>query len=359
MNNIQEERFDNDVRQYVSHSIYVINIVLLLCHIFFIIIFRYMNITFMYYFNYLSIAVYLSSFLILKKRMTSLFISVTYTELYVHMVLAAICVGWEFGFQQYCFGIIPTIMFTDYFINDKRKIRISSLVMISVIILSYALLKLWTCHYPPLYHVESHFITEVFFLVNAVVTMLFTTIYLSLYGNSVFRLEGALKNLADRDELTGLYNRRQAQRLINAAFADCSSKGSSLCIAILDVDLFKNVNDTYGHDAGDEVLKSLSSVLCQHEDNVPGLTAARWGGEEFIVLHTGYTDSRDAIIAEFEFLRMIIENTSVSVNGQTIRFTSTIGVAFSDGCQSVSEIIKKADDNLYIGKNNGRNQVVA
>ncbi len=127
----------------------------------------------------------------------------------------------------------------------------------------------------------------------------------------------------------------------------------NVSIILFDIDYFKKVNDTYGHDIGDEVLKLISKTIAGSLRE--GDTASRWGGEELMVLLLGATEN-DAI-KKAEEIRELISNLSFSVPG--LRVTISSGVVSSEEGVGLSELIKRADEALYKAKENGRNRVEA
>ncbi len=157
---------------------------------------------------------------------------------------------------------------------------------------------------------------------------------------------------ASTDTLTGLYNRRQFFALTKQAFAVSTREKTPYCVIMLDIDHFKSINDTYGHDAGDIVLKHLSDIITQtlRKSDI----IARWGGEEFIVFLQNTTPEKAVVPAEK--LRAAVEATSVTVGDQTIRFTISLGISISQ-ITDVNLLQKEADLALYHSKENGRNQV--
>ena len=128
---------------------------------------------------------------------------------------------------------------------------------------------------------------------------------------------------------------------------------------MLDIDFFKKINDTYGHDAGDEVLVALAKILRDKHDENEGFHVSRWGGEEFLVFYERHQKSREDVIEEFDALRQKIQDTVIQYNNSTINITVTIGLAFYEKGETINSLIKVADKNLYEGKNAGRNRVVA
>ena len=165
------------------------------------------------------------------------------------------------------------------------------------------------------------------------------------------RKEAQITRLMLTDSLTGIPNRRFFMQELEREYKRSKRSGSSICIAICDVDHFKSVNDNYGHDIGDEV---LSSVAANIENNVRQTDfAARWGGEEFIIMFIDSTCGDAYDVAER--VRKSIESTLIeSINDNV---TISIGVTQSVANERYGELLKRADRALYESKNNGRNQV--
>lgn len=160
--------------------------------------------------------------------------------------------------------------------------------------------------------------------------------------------------LARRDELTGLSNRRaffhDGKQVLNQA----KRFDHPLSLVMLDVDYFKQVNDTHGHAAGDEVIQALANVLKKHAREVDIL--GRLGGEEFALI-LPETTLPDAV-AMAERLRAEIENTTVSTTKSDIHFTTSFGISTLTSPQtSLENLISKADEALYLAKRKGRNRV--
>lgn len=159
-----------------------------------------------------------------------------------------------------------------------------------------------------------------------------------------------LRDLSERDPLTLLHNRRGLEnRLAGLAERCVGPDNQALGVLMVDLDHFKSVNDTLGHDAGDQVLRILSGILL--EEMRPNNIAARWGGEEFILLLPGIPPERLAPAAER--LRTRVE-TDLRYNGMS--FTASIGGALGV-VGDFDALVKRADDALYRAKANGRNRV--
>lgn len=168
------------------------------------------------------------------------------------------------------------------------------------------------------------------------------------------RLEDALRLQARTDSLTGLANRRDFYERADREIALARRQLTPLGLLMLDVDHFKQINDHYGHAAGDAVLKVLSASLGM-EIRVIDI-AARLGGEEFAVLLPA-TDSGWALQAA-ERIRARLASEVVAVDGQSIRFTVSIGASMvKEDDRTIEEALRRADEALYLAKKQGRNQV--
>lgn len=159
-----------------------------------------------------------------------------------------------------------------------------------------------------------------------------------------------LSRLAERDQLTGLYNRRRMDDLLRYELSKYRIE-NDLSLLVLDIDHFKKINDTYGHDVGDSVLRELSS--CVQTMTQAGDTLARWGGEEFVCLLPD-TDAKEAA-AVAERMRARVANVSFAYAGHV---TISVGVAAARPDDSPETLFKRADKALYQAKKDGRDQVV-
>jgi diguanylate cyclase (GGDEF)-like protein/PAS domain S-box-containing protein len=170
----------------------------------------------------------------------------------------------------------------------------------------------------------------------------------------------ALQEIASRDDLTGLYNRREINRQLANEVARCRRHGHSMALLLLDLDHFKMVNDTYGHSVGDEALRSVASLL---RDGIRGEDqAGRYGGEEFVLLLP--ETSPEGALHTAERLRQTIATSIVlakRADGSTlpVDLSASIGLAIYPNDGSNEELLLEAADRaLYQAKNNGRNQTV-
>lgn len=169
-------------------------------------------------------------------------------------------------------------------------------------------------------------------------------------------LQEKLREQANRDSLTGLFNRRYLEGTLERELARCRREGAPLTMVLLDVDHFKKVNDTYGHPAGDEVLRALSHLLSENariEDIV-----CRYGGEEFLLVLPKMP--LDIAIDRAAQLLKAFRETTVTVGEMRIQTTISIGIAAApEHAESAEGLIQCADRALYQAKANGRDRAVA
>jgi diguanylate cyclase (GGDEF)-like protein len=164
----------------------------------------------------------------------------------------------------------------------------------------------------------------------------------------------ALERIATIDELTGLLNRRSAKKYLEEALDLFNRYEEPFSILLLDIDYFKKINDTYGHDMGDIVLIDLADCLkdtLRKNDRI-----SRWGGEEFLVVLPKEESGTAMYVAER--LRKKISELKINLLDKKISITVTIGVATIKKDLKVNDVFKKADLALYKGKHNGRNVVI-
>ncbi|MDE2439696.1 MAG: diguanylate cyclase [Betaproteobacteria bacterium] len=168
------------------------------------------------------------------------------------------------------------------------------------------------------------------------------------------RLQVALQELAVRDSLTGLYNRRYLDETLDREVSRARREGNPLSLVMIDIDYFKRVNDTYGHQVGDEVLRTLAATLStdiRAED-----VACRYGGEEFLILLPNMP--LETAILRAEAWRAAVERLSIAHGNFELTFTISLGVsAYPDQGKTPDDLTRCADQALYQAKHEGRNRV--
>lgn len=173
-------------------------------------------------------------------------------------------------------------------------------------------------------------------------------------GSYAATVSCSLKDMITTDPLTGLLNRRACRSSLQKMIEQCrENRQQSLSVTIGDIDFFKRINDTYGHECGDMVLKSVSNIFKKNMEE-KGLVS-RWGGEEFLLAF------ELPLAQAHEKLKQIadeIKETTFAYEGETFSVSLTFGLTGVTGEQPLDEIVKEADDLLYRGKAEGRNRIV-
>ena len=278
-------------------------------------------------------------------------------EVTIYSVVSTYYVGLRCGTYCFLFSIIPIII---YFGSSlfKGKQRWGVVLMLILNFVMFAELYICFFNIPPVYTVSAPimlflFIFSAFSMVFA--TLLYNAMYIYSSENRVTILEQKNKQLsvdAHEDELTSLLNRRGFLPLVKSFMN--SDEGDHFSIAFCDLDDFKRVNDSYGHEAGDEVLKHITQVIRQE---LPGCDICRWGGEEFVILmkHCDMVNAK----GQLERLRKTVESNPTSFFGKQIFVTLTIGLEeYNTEYKEPEAVIKKADERMYYGKQHGKNVVV-
>jgi diguanylate cyclase (GGDEF)-like protein/PAS domain S-box-containing protein len=176
-------------------------------------------------------------------------------------------------------------------------------------------------------------------------------------NSSLLSVRHQLRRLEDtalQDPLTGIGNRLYMERRLQIAILEFQQHGTPFGILFMDIDHFKLINDTYGHEAGDKVLRMVTATL--HRNLRTEDTIARWGGEEFVALLGGINSSSLGRMAEK--MRTLIEHSTLWMGGENVGVTISIGMTLIQPTDSTIQlIINRADYNMYKSKQNGANRI--
>jgi len=182
---------------------------------------------------------------------------------------------------------------------------------------------------------------------------MFNDLSKNTHGELICELE-KLKEEVYTDALTAIGNRKYAEINLERRLNEWQDVGIPFTIFFIDIDDFKNINDTFGHNIGDKVLKMVSKSLVSTLRSMD--VACRWGGEEFIVISPNLTKSTTAQVAER--LRQFIEKSWVSnESGKNLSVTISVGCAIVSESDTEDSIVKRADEAMYSSKLNGKNRV--
>jgi two-component system, cell cycle response regulator len=162
--------------------------------------------------------------------------------------------------------------------------------------------------------------------------------------------------MAITDPLTGLYNRRYMESHIGTLVEQAATRGKPLTVLVLDIDYFKSINDTHGHDAGDDVLREFAIRI---RKSIRGIDlACRYGGEEFVVVMPETDMAVATVVAERLRRRIASDPFPIQQGARTVDVTISIGLAALGRDDNAARVIKRADQALYRAKRDGRNRVV-
>lgn len=248
------------------------------------------------------------------------------------------------------------LMVIDFFAHYgyyKRKAIISLVICAVYLYLHVSPLALTGCvPVPEQNYMAYKVINGIFVFINmGIVSYVYSKNSQVLDGKLV-EYNNKLKKQASTDALTGLCNRRTAVEFINSLIEERSASG--FCVCMCDIDFFKKVNDSYGHDIGDNVLNGVATTMV--EGFPKDCLTARWGGEEFLVIfpHMNGDDAKMLL----DIMRSKIKALEFTAGEKKFGITVTYGLAEYGFDDDAEKIVKQADEKLYMGKQNGRDQVV-
>jgi diguanylate cyclase (GGDEF)-like protein len=207
------------------------------------------------------------------------------------------------------------------------------------------------------YAIQGTFLVFNFITLILSTMLIFFTYYLIATSISRSRIHQELERISMTDSLTGLYNRRYLEQKILQEYRRYENTGVEFALVIADIDFFKNINDLYGHDCGDSVLKSITEDIGKAIRTYDAV--ARWGGEEFLLLLPA--TNRDQAITLAERVRKTVEARKFEFDSgkRSVTVTLTLGVSIVSSGDTIDSMIKRADMALYHGKRKSRNCVIS
>ncbi len=322
-------------------------------HFIFFFIFWIINIPFLSFLNIGSMLLYIFGFIMNQHKKHFLSQAVCSLEVLIHAFLAVTFLGWESGFHYYIICIIPIAFFAS---KQSPKLKFS---ITGIYGLSYIALFVYSFLIKPLNPPDIHLAhgLNIMNMTGSAAIIAFISFY---YSRTVVRAEERmrllnrnLELLAKIDHLTGLYNRRFMLEKIDDEVKRSKRSMRPFSLVICDIDDFKIFNDSYGHDCGDYILKSLSDFMKKSLRDQDSL--ARWGGEEFMILLAETSLENAAAIADR--MRAKIAETKYVYKRMKYKLTMTFGLAVFDGSAGIEECVIKADQALLTGKRQGKNRV--
>lgn len=331
-----------------------LDVMCVIVHLIYTVAFAWTKILPLIIFNAASMLFYTGLFFFIKKGKYAAAGTGLAIEIMLHVALETILIGWEYGFALQLFVIMATAFFLPYKKNSACYILSGTAILLFFMLLTASTLA------EPIYSGERlESISKELYVFNCLVAIvpLFLESYMYRLTSEkaedlLFARNKDLIVLASIDPLTSLLNRRSMEQKLDEAYNKRELMSEPFCVVIGDIDDFKLVNDTYGHDCGDYVLKTISDMLSsslRSRDNI-----ARWGGEEILIL----LNSTDigCTIQTVERIRRNVAEHEFEYEGQKFHVTMTFGLSWRRAF--IEEMLKDADDHLYAGKANGKNQIV-
>jgi diguanylate cyclase (GGDEF)-like protein len=347
----------------IKHKNYVLYIVCFIVHLAFSPV--------SYYFHFYSIGAYsigsaflYGTFILFYKDLPhTFFFTFSYLEILAYSVFCTIVLGADAGTELFTINIVPAL-FLFNFSAWKNRVYLS---VLSFIAFAATFFIVWWDFMRPEAMTNGYLtavtVNRTFYIISVCANTAITTIFL-IYLSATVSLDLSrskfkasqhaieLEYMANHDALTGLMNRRKISPYLNDCVTAKAENGTDYALSIFDIDNFKRVNDTYGHDAGDFILKQVTSLV---RIMLTGDTKiARWGGEEFLILFPSLGD----IMPVLNSIRRQIELSTFKWKDSVIPITLTFGVSSSAGGDSIDRIIIDADNNLLYGKQHGKNCVI-
>lgn len=303
---------------------------------------------FLVWFSIPTALVYVLGFVLISNERYKFYVRLVYSWLTFYMSVTTICLGYKFGFHLYCLSMIPINYYTEYLAFKMDRKNINTHFMTGLIIVGYVVSTVYSSIRGPIYETDN-LIAGVFWIFNSLVVIIFIVTYSSFLIRGIIDSETRLFEIAHKDRLTGLYNRHYMMEVLSGAESD----DKEYCIAMLDIDNFKKVNDAYGHNAGDEVLTRVADSM---REICGDCVISRWGGEEFLILVEGTVGGNGQEL--LERLREKVQKSNIVFEEKEIKVTLTAGLSDKDRNVSLDKWIMSADEKLYSGKHSGKNKVV-
>lgn len=261
------------------------------------------------------------------------------------------CFGWDIGIQHFLLVLLVFVFFCKY---KHETLKILYAVFLFVLRLTL----FYYCHSHEPVIVLHAALSNTLQIVNTFFIFLSLGLVAYLFSSSTQEMEGKLIEFnrklikqANTDTLTGLYNRRRTMEYLESLLTTADTQ---ISICLCDIDHFKRVNDTYGHNVGDVVLKKIAETF--QTKLPPDTFISRWGGEEFLLIFP--RANGDEAIGALEVLRQKIRDIVFDGGIENFTISLTYGLVEYDYCSDITTLLKEADEKLYIGKENGRDQIV-
>lgn len=357
-----------------------------LMHITFFITFSVFKMGMLMLVNVFSILIYIVSSIVTFRTDLSKYgahwLLVIYLEVLLHALICTVIQGMEVAFYLFPLMITPLCAYYLFIFCNKKKFFRIAVVMVCTSLLSLAGVFVFIENVGTVYeltgmHVLSH--TEILTIrtINIIFTFVLLVVFTAIFYIEVMRLFSQLREsneklnfIATHDALTGLSNRHSLWKF----FDELEQSKDHYCVVMGDLDDFKKINDTYGHDCGDIVLKSVANVILGKMNEGSDM-ACRWGGEEMLLVMRG---TRENCFDRIDKIKTEISSLGIVHEGRPVKVTMTFGFADSEEMKDLRKpedvevvtatrtaahigmenLISVVDKRLYIGKRSGKNVII-
>lgn len=298
-----------------------------------------------------SMVLFLAVFLLSYQYSTFVSYCILNVCILVWTIVNVYYLGWNAGIQHFLSVLLVFVFFSKYRHETAKIIYVMLLYALRLFLFFHCqthdpILKLTTGQSGTIQIINSFFI----FLSLGLVAYLFSTTTQEMEGKLI-EYNRKLMKQASTDTLTGLYNRRRTMEYLEKLL---QTPDTQISICLCDIDFFKRVNDTYGHDIGDIVLTKISETFRKRLP--PDTFISRWGGEEFLLIFPRLNG--DEAIVALETLRQNIKEIVFDGGSETFSVSLTYGLVEYDYHSDITTLLKEADEKLYIGKESGRDRIV-
>lgn len=346
-----------------THKYRLMSLFAAFIHLVFCIVMGMIGANILCYYNIFVVYLYCFMGIVLTNRKKFRLVMVMFfVEVEFHSALASLLLGWEWGFMLYTIALVPAAFYLANSLANRSKHIAYAIGLSTFVIVIYFIASIMQPHIKPYYDwIDSPVAREGMRYFNIVIAFTVQLVFSALFALETRYMEQLLEKEnvklgieASYDPLTRLLNRRSMTRFMSDELELSNDTPQKCCLVMLDIDDFKHINDTYGHDIGDKVLVTLADLLT--EEVRAGDYTCRWGGEEFLLLIHG--DKQETYFVADRIRRKLEETSLKNKYDGTFNVTATFGVAEYRDFMPLRSIIDEADEKLYYGKNHGKNQVV-
>ncbi|MCM1092236.1 MAG: GGDEF domain-containing protein [Butyrivibrio sp.] len=308
--------------------------------------------------NIFSVLLYIGCAIAIHKRAKILHVlRVCYAEIIMQVLVASAMIGYECGFEFYLLAITCHAFYMAYIYRNDKSVNPLSYVCVDAA--AFIIQRWWVSYNAPVYTFRDPEVSHILYILNYFTAVIVIAGSMTALLAQILHLEGRLLQenkdlevLSQTDALTGLVNRRAVEE----KYQYMTQNAEQYAVIMGDIDNFKRINDTYGHNVGDAVLRRVAEIF---NDSIRGEdVVCRWGGEEILVVLPLCKMDGAELTAKRIMDRMRRARVKTDA-GEVIHFTMTFGIAESTEGEGLKEVVKMADDRLYEGKSRGKNCIIS